>query len=180
MGGLFTLQKEGLTRIRSFFMKIRDIMETVVVTVPVHATYRDVAHVLYHQEQHCVVVVDAEGRPVGIISEYDLFRILYPHYGSYYLNAELYTDPAERERKIEEVQAHPVERFMQKDIHHTSPDEPVMRVGATMLAKNLRRLPVLEDGKLVGIVTRPAIFRALYETHLRDVGGSTEGPDSMA
>lgn len=138
-----------------------------MVTVPVNALYREVAHLLYESGHQLVYVVNEAGALVGVVSEHDLFRILYPFYGSFYVNTELYTDPVEREQKIREVQMHPIERFMQREVHTAHPDDPIMRVGATMLAKNLRRMPVVENGVLLGTVTRQAIFRALYETHIQ-------------
>ena len=116
----------------------------------------------------CVFVVRADGQLTGLATERDLLRILFPYYQSYYLNPELYTDPQEREKKIEEVQDHVVTRFMTSEIHYASPDDPIMRAGATMLAKNIRRLPVLQAGKVLGVVTRHQVYRALYEGHLKD------------
>lgn len=145
-------------------------MESEVLTVPETALYRDVADAMYARQQRTALVVNGGGHVIGMISEHDLFRILYPFYGSYYLHAEQYTDLEDRERKILEVQTHPVQRFMQKTVYTAAPDDPVMRVGAIMLARNVRRIPVMEEGKPIGMVTRPAIFRAIYETHLRDAG----------
>lgn len=122
-------------------MNVRDIMETVFITVHEDATYKQVADLLYESKRGCVQ--------------------------SYYLNPEQYTDPKEREKKIEEVQDHPVKRFVCRDVHSATLEEPIMRAGATMLAKNIRRMPVIEEGKLVGVVTRRAIYRALYEKHLK-------------
>lgn len=148
-------------------MIVRDIMETGFITVAENATYKDVAEKVYASNTGSVFVLDAENKLVGIVSEHDLLRILFPYYQSYYLNPEQYTDPKEREKKIEEVQDHVVTRFMSKNMHSASPDEPIMRVGASMLAKNVRRLPVLHEGVLLGVVTRQQIYRALYETHLK-------------
>lgn len=141
-------------------------MDTTFVTIPEDATYKQTADAFYTHDQRCVFVVRENGELIGLVSEHDLFRILYPFYGSYYLNAEMYTDPEHREQKIEEVQTHPVKRFMQQTLHCIHPDEPVMKAGAKMLAKQVRRLPVVENGKLIGVVTRRRIYRALYQTHL--------------
>lgn len=142
-------------------------METGFVVVGEHVEYQEVAKMMHASGKGCVFVVDEGNRLTGIISEDDLLRILFPHYQSYYLNPEQYTNPEEREGKIEEVQHHPVRLFMQKELHTATPDEPIMRAAARMLAKNMRRLPVLENGVLVGVVTRGQIYKALYETRLR-------------
>ncbi len=148
-------------------MNVRDIMETAFVTVPENATYKEVAEKVYASKTGSVFVLDTASKLVGFVSEHDLLRILFPYYHSYYLNPEQYTDPKERENKIEEVQNHVVTRFMCTNMHSASPDEPIMRAAATMLAKNVRRLPVIHEGVLVGVVTRQQIYRALYETHLK-------------
>lgn len=142
-------------------------METVFVTAREDATYKQVADLLYESKRGCVFVLDKDDRLVGLVSEHDLFRVLFPYYQSYYLNPELYTDPVERERKIMEVKDHPVKNFMCREMHCATLEEPIMRAGATMLAKNIRRMPVIEEGKLIGIVTRRAIYRTLYEQHLK-------------
>lgn len=158
--------EESLTP-KLFYMNVQSIMGTNFTTVQEEATYKQVADLLHESEHGCVFVVNQTGQLVGLISEHDLFRILFPYYQSYYLNPEMYTDPKEREQKIEEVQDHPVSRFMCTHMHVATPDEPIMRAGATMLAKNIRRMPVIDQGKLVGVVTRRQIYRTLYEGHLK-------------
>lgn len=148
-------------------MHVRDIMETTFSVVGEETKYKDVAERLYQGGNGSVFVVDASDRLIGIVSEDDLLRVLFPHYQSYYLNPEVYTDAEERERKIQDVQHHSVQRFMRTELHTAAPDEPIMRAAARMLAKNMRRLPVVENGTLIGVVTRSRIYRALYEGQLK-------------
>ena len=147
-------------------MRVRDIMKTDFPSVQEDTSYKEAAAILLHSNRGCLYVVDGTGMLVGVVSEYDLFRILYPYYGSFYLNPELYTDLEMREAKIDEIQEHPVKGFMTTRIVHVEPDWPMMKAGAFMLAKNVRRLPVLEQGKLVGVVTRREVYRELCKQHL--------------
>lgn len=141
-------------------------MQTEVVTIPVGMSYRDVERVLREKEITGAPVVDGGGSVVGIVSEKDLFRVLYPFYRSFYENPEMYSDLEARETKASDIADHPVERFMSSRVWHIEPEVPLMRAGAIMLARGIHRMPVMSDGKLVGIVTRTAVYRAVFEMNL--------------
>lgn len=146
-------------------MHVRDVMKKDFLSVQEGVSYREAAEILLRSSRGCLFVLNTLGKLVGVVSEHDLFRVLYPFYSSYYLNPELYTDPEEREGKIEEIQNHPVNSFMTKNVVHAEPDWPVMKAGALMLAKNVRRLPVLEQEVLVGVITRREVYRELCKQH---------------
>lgn len=143
-------------------MRIRDIMETNVITVSKHTTYGELARLIFERGISGAPVVE-EGKLIGIISEKDLFRVLYPFYTSFYQNPELYTDLEEREDKMREIQNKPIEKYMITKVITVSPDDPVMKGGALMLAYNINRLPVVEGGKLVGIISRKKIYHSLLK-----------------
>ena len=44
----------------------------------------------------------------------------------------------------------------------TTPETPLVQVGALMLARGVHRLPVMENDKIVGIITRRGIYRAIF------------------
>lgn len=146
-------------------MKVREIMDTKFISIPKDATYEQVFKLLNDNNISGAPVVD-DGRIVGIVSEKDLFRVLFPYYTSYYNNPELYVDYEERENKIEEIKNHKVEIFMSRDFVHIHPDDPVLRAGALMLAKHVSRLPVVENGKLVGMIWRRDIYKTILQRKL--------------
>ncbi len=141
-------------------------MQTEVVTIPVGTAYRDVAALLRKKGISGAPVVDRERGVVGVVSEKDLFRVLYPFYRSFYENPEMYSDLEARETKAADIADHPVERFMSSRVWHIEPDVPLMRAGAIMLARGIHRMPVMDGGRLVGIITRTAVYRAVFEIHL--------------
>jgi len=146
-------------------MKVRDIMDADAVAIPVGTPYEEVARTLYREDMSGAPVVDANGLLIGTVSEKDLFRILYPFYRSYYEQPESYADLEHRENKIDDIRHHRVEVFMTKDVITVDPEAPVMRAGAIMLARNINRIPVIENGKLVGMVSRCDIFRTILKNH---------------
>jgi CBS domain-containing protein len=144
-------------------MKIRDIMITDVITIPITATYEEAARILFDKKINGAAVVDEKGRLAGMISEKDLFRVLYPFPQSYYNDPESYLDLEERESKASEIRNKPIAGFMSKNPVTIGPDVPVMHASALMLAKRVHRLPVIENGKLIGNVTRGLIYRAILK-----------------
>jgi len=147
-------------------MKVREVMEINVIAVPAGASYEEVARLLYKHNKSGAPVVDAEGRVIGAVSEKDLFRIMYPYYRSFYEHPECYADLENRECKMDEIRRHPVEVFMSREVVAIDPEAPVMRAGALMLARGINRLPVIENGKLVGMVSRRDIYRKILEQRL--------------
>jgi CBS domain-containing protein len=148
-------------------MKAKDVMRTTVITLHQSATYEDAGRLLYTRKISGVPVVDDDNKLVGMISEKDLFRVLYPFTGSFHEHPEQYLDHERREDKIEEIKKNRIERFMSRDIIVISPEDPIMKVGAIMLARGIHRLPVMEGDKIVGIISRRDIFKNVLKKHLQ-------------
>ena len=143
-------------------------METKLITVPVGTPYADVMKTLRSNHVSGAPVVNEEGRLVGVVSEKDLFRILYPFYQSYYMHPEQYVNHEEREKKAGDIRKHRVEIFMSPSPFTAEPDMPIMQAGALMLSKKVHRLTVVEEDKLVGIVSRGRIYRTVMDMNYKD------------
>lgn len=147
-------------------MKVRDVMKTEVVTVSPDMTYREAARVLAERHFSGVPVMDKQGKLVGMLSEKNLFRALYPRYQDYLADPGLFLDQEAQENRVEEIREKPISEFMYREVVTIPPDAPIMRAGAIMLARNFNRLPVVENGELVGIVSRRDVFSTILRHHL--------------
>ena len=147
-------------------MKIASIMTTDVVTIPLGSTYEEAAKAFYDRQVSGMPVVDAQGQVVGVLSDKDLYRVLFPWYKSFLEDPVEYTDFEAREAKIEEVRHKSIEGFMSRQVFSVESDTPIMKAGAMMLAHSIHRLPVIDGGKLVGIVTRSDIYRSIVHDHV--------------
>ena len=147
-------------------MKVKDVMKKKVIKIKQGTSYKEVIKILLTNKISGAPVVDNKDKLIGMVSEKDLFRILYPYYKSYYENPELYLDLEERESKAKEIQNHKVETFMSKEVVTTTPDAPAMAAGAIMLAKGIHRLVVVEKEKVVGIITRRDIYHPILKQSL--------------
>jgi CBS domain-containing protein len=147
-------------------MKVKDVLLKNVITVHPDATHEEASRLFYKSNISGAPVVNSDGRLVGMLSEKDLFRALYPTYRSFFESPEYYLDEESREADVAEVRTQKISEIMSTAIFAIQADTPIRRAGAIMLAKGIHRLPVLEDGKLVGLVTRDHIYKAILKKHL--------------
>jgi len=123
------------------FQLVRDIMTSVVEVLSVGDTVDLAARLMDLGRIRHLPVVDGEQRLVGLITHRKILSAWISH-----------GDPGhENRRKIAgEI---PVEMLMETDVVTTEPGEPIAQVAALMETRKIGCVPVLEDGKVVGIVT---------------------------
>jgi CBS domain-containing protein len=146
---------------------VRDIMDSSPATVHPDTPVADVVALLRKHELPGVPVVDKDGRCVGIVSEADLVLpddqgdLHIPHYINLF-GGTVFLEPLGRfEKRLRKAFASTAEDMMTRD-----PDTVGSDVGAKDAARLIHetghnRLPVVEDGRLVGVVTRLDVLGAL-------------------
>jgi CBS domain-containing protein len=112
-------------------------MRSKVVTISPEATIAEVIHLLLHRKISGAPVVNDAGELVGIISEYQLLEVTY--------------DAA--------LAGHHVRSFMTTKVISVGPDTPLAEVVTLFVLHRIRRLPVVENGRLVGIISRRDVLR---------------------
>jgi CBS domain-containing protein len=147
-------------------MKVKNVMSKNVLCVNPETTYEESAKLMYENNFSGLPVIDNKGNLVGIISEKDLFRAMYPNYEDFIANPEEYFNHEEQEKRILEIKNNPIKMYMSKKVIFISPETSLMAAGGIMLAHHIHRLPVLENGKLVGIVSREDIYKAILKHYL--------------
>ena len=143
-------------------MLVYEVMSTGVVTARKTDTIRSA--VVKMLSRHCasVPVVEDDGRLVGIVTLRDVLLPLYPNYGDYIHDNVHSRDFVEMEEVYPEVLAKKVEEVMSVNPMTVSPTDPVLQAASYMGLKNFRRIPVVERGKLVGIVSVGDVNRGLF------------------
>jgi len=137
-------------------MKVRELMTEDVVSVRPDASLREAAALLTeHRISGLPVVMDA-GEVVGDLSEADIVAKASGGTGHGGLLSWLF-DPVIGEEK---VAARTVGEAMSSPVTTISPTRPVHEAARTMISEGVNRLPVVEKGRLVGILTRADIVRA--------------------
>jgi CBS domain-containing protein len=143
-------------------MKARDVMVSPVFTVKPTSSVREAAKIFIERRISAVPVVDAQGSLVGIISEGDLMRRSETgteRKHSWWLDA--FTSDETLAAEYTKAHARKVADVMTRQVITAKPDTPLHEI-ATLLEKNsIKRVPIVEGGQLVGIVSRANLVQAL-------------------
>lgn len=143
-------------------MIVHDVMSTGAVTASKTDTVRSVIVKMLSRNCGAIPVVEGDNRLVGIVTVRDVLLPLYPNYGDYIHDSVRGRDFTEMEEGYPDVLAKKVEEIMSTNPLTVSPNDPILQAASYMGLKNFRRIPVVEKGKLVGMVSIGDINRGLF------------------
>lgn len=143
----------------------RDIMTREVITVSPEARVEELAKLLEQHRISGVPVLEEDGRLVGVVTQSDLVQRsrdleLPPALNLLDLHLFLET-PSRFKKRLEKLLGDRVRDVMSDNPVTLSPDTPVREIAQVMATRKVHTLPVLEGGKLVGIVGKLDLIRAL-------------------
>ncbi len=124
---------------------VKDIMTTSVVAVSPNASLDEVLELLLRHAVSGLPVVDEQRRLVGVISERDLLGLLY--------------DATPGSSTIEE--------YVSTNVVALEEDESLTDAADLFLSRPFRRLPVVRDDKLVGVISRRDLIRYIHQCRIR-------------
>lgn len=148
-------------------LTVRDIMDDDPVTVRPEDPVEDVVRLLRTHELPGVPVVNDGGRCVGIVTEADLViadeqgDLHLPHYIELFGGVVFLESLQRFEQRLQKALASTVKDLMSADPVTIDPETPVRDAGRMVASSGHNRLPVVEHGRLVGVVTRIDILDAL-------------------
>jgi CBS domain-containing protein len=145
-----------------------DIMTKKVVIAHPDDSVAKVARMLSDHQISAVPVCDAQGSVLGMLSEGDLIRPFGRQNASkraWWLNllAEG-TDLAPSFLDFLRVENHPARELMVTPAVTAAPDTPLSELADLLARHHIKRLPILRDGELVGIVSRADLVHAIART----------------
>ncbi len=144
---------------------VRDVMTRSVLSVRPDTPLKEVAQLLIEHRISGLPVVDAAGKVVGVISEGDLLvKEQEPGAIRHRPLARLFGESAATRRLIAKAEASIAGDAMTSPPITIEPDALVGAAAAQMIERTVNRLPVAEQGKLVGIITRADVIRSFVQT----------------
>jgi CBS domain-containing protein len=139
-----------------------DVMTREVVTVAPETPIREIAQILHAKRISGVPVVAADGRVNGIVSEGDLIEHAWTigeQRGSWWLT--FFSENSVLAREYTKTHGRTARDVMTRDVISIPPTASLAEIAKTLERNRIKRVPVIENGKLVGIVTRANLLQAL-------------------
>lgn len=143
-------------------MKTQDVMTKSVITAPPDATVADLAELMVaHRISSLPIVVDGQ-HLVGIVTESDLIRraeTSTERKRRWWV--ELFLDPDTKSREFVKEHGLRAEDVMSRVVVTVGEDAPLADVATILDGHHIRRVPVIKDGRVVGLISKSDLVRAL-------------------
>lgn len=145
-------------------MNVEHVMTHEVIAIKADTTMDEIARLLREHRIGGLPVVDDESRVIGIVSETDLFL---KEKGMPFSAVKVPTlfqrwvDPDRLAEIYEEAHRHTAADVMTTEVVCVKVGDPVGHAARIMMQNNIKRIPVLQEGRLAGIVTRSDILRLM-------------------
>ncbi len=156
-------------------MKARDIMTTKVATVGPDMPVSAIAALFLERRISAVPVIDDDRRILGIVSEGDLMRrgeTERPR-SSWWLAA--FGNTEELARDFTKARGQRAKDVMTREVVTVTEETPITTIAELLEKRRIKRVPVVRDGRIVGIVSRADLLRALAVRGVKSMVPETQG-----
>ena len=146
-------------------MQVKDIMSSDVKTCQSGASIKEIATIMCFNKISGLPVVDEDDNVVGIISEKDVLFSLFPDMHEVMASGAK-ADFEDMEKDYSSVLTKTVDDLMTHSVASVSPDMPILRAASMMWVRKIRRIPVIENNKVVGIISMGDVHKAVFQESL--------------
>jgi len=156
-------------------MKVKDAMTRSARAVKPDTKVMEVASQMCLYRFHGLPVVDDEDMLVGVIAEKDVLHSLFPKIEDMIAHGMATVDLDQEMARYSDVLEQTVAELMTPNPVAVDPEMHLLRAATIMVRHNFRRIPVAEDGKLVGMLTLGDVHKAIFHAN---VTGTLKGRQS--
>jgi CBS domain-containing protein len=149
-------------------MQVKDIMSCAVRSVRPDTKVMEVASLMCLYRFHGIPVVEDDNRLVGLIAEKDVLHSLFPTIESLMEEGIANVDLDREMGKYKDVLALPVSDLMTRNPIAVNPELHVLRAATIMVRNRFRRIPVAENGVLVGMLSLGDVHKAIFHANVAD------------
>ncbi|GHO45731.1 HPP family protein [Ktedonospora formicarum] len=143
-------------------MQVRDIMTIYPVYIRIGADMRRAAEIISISEVSDLMVIDPDNMFIGVLSEGDLIRTILPSFDEVLQAGGTLNDAFKFfVQKGRDLANRPIDPLIIRSAITLKTTDDIAQAAIVMIEKQIRRLPVVDDGKLMGTVSRSDICRAV-------------------
>jgi CBS-domain-containing membrane protein len=139
-------------------MRVAEIMQKDVFTISKDASIKECGDLLEKHDVNGMPAVDGD-QVVGIVTRADIFKAILPKYSDIYINERYLMDFECIEDRIHKIKELKVKDLMAPNPLTLDQDTPLVKAGSLMILRGIKQMPVVENGKLLGIITLTDICR---------------------
>jgi CBS domain-containing protein len=158
-------------------MKVREIMSAPVVTVDANAAVAEVARLMLKENVSGLPVMGSNGEMLGLVTENDLVeKHAQIHLPTYFAILGTYVPLGQRhaDNEVRHVLAVTAKELMTENPATVGPDVTIDEAASTMVERKANPLPVIEEGKLVGIISNTDIIGVMLVEEESPADDSTQ------
>ncbi len=163
------MKKQGNETKSEMNKKISEIMKTDVYTVSDEATIKEVLQMLVESKTSGLPIVNAKNQVVGFISDGDIMKFIAkqnPRIIDMTSFITVWYDTESFEKKLHDLMELSVMELATTKLISVDTDYDIDEVAKVLGEKKIKKVPVLEDGKLAGVISRSDILRYILGVYL--------------
>jgi CBS domain-containing protein len=149
-------------------MLVKDVMSRSVRSVTPDTKVMEVASLMCLYRFHGLPVVEGDDRLVGLIAEKDVLHSLFPTIESLMEEGMGNVDLDKEMGKYKDVLSLPVSDLMTRNPIAVPPDMHILRAATIMVRNRFRRIPVADQGSLVGMLSLGDVHKAIFHANVAD------------
>jgi len=149
-------------------MLVKDVMSGSVRSVTPDTRVMEVASLMCLYRFHGLPVVDEESQLIGMIAEKDVLHSLFPKIEDLMSEGMGNVDLDREMARYKEVLSMRVADLMTRNPIAVTPDMHVMRAATIMVRNRFRRIPVADQGRLVGMLSLGDVHKAIFHANVAD------------
>jgi len=147
-------------------MIVNDIMNTSVKTAYTDTLIQDIASIMCFNKISGVPVVDKNDNLVGVLSEKDILKAMFPDVGQVMQEGAM-PDFESMEADYKGLLDKKAGDFMTQTVASVQPEMPLLKAASMMCVKKIRRIPVTDNkNKLIGIISIGDVHKAIFQESL--------------
>lgn len=143
---------------------VADYMRSPAITAKITTTFQEAVDIMVKENINSLVIVDADGKVIGILSSWDLVEYVVPDYLEEDKHLAAFESADMFKTRTRQVANDPIGKFITKRVHTISKESSMMETATTLSEYHVRQMPVVDEkGYPVGYINCSDIKKAIAD-----------------